>query len=189
MADIPSPFVEKRRTIVEGIFSKFETKANWFSYTKVEMEGRGEGVGQIQRDIRQVIKIRRYGVPALVVYLAAFLYALFAEWMWLIPLMWLLAIFIVFMGSKENRIMCQVTTNPQAIRWLCIKYAMTWIEALLLAVSMTALVLDHAIGLLIGLLFAVMRFTDSYRDRFIIKKLNEVEPDMPTYEQAIERMS
>lgn len=44
MADNPSSFVEKRRTIIEGIFSKFETGANRFSYTKEEMEdmkGRG----------------------------------------------------------------------------------------------------------------------------------------------------
>ncbi|QUE86299.1 hypothetical protein [Exiguobacterium alkaliphilum] len=143
----------------------------------------------MQRDVRQVIKIRRYGVPALIIYLAAFLYALFAEWMWLIPLMWLLAIFLIFMGTNEYRIMRHVATNPLAIKWLRIQYAMTWLEALLLAVSMTALVLDHSIGLLIGVLFAVMRFTDSYRDRLITKKLQAVEPDMPTYEQLIERMS
>ncbi len=143
----------------------------------------------MQRDVRQVIKIRRYGVPALIIYLAAFLYALFAQWMWLIPLMWLLAIFLIFMGTNEYRIMRHVATNPLAIKWLRIQYAMTWLEALLLAVSMTALVLDHSIGLLIGVLFAVIRFTDSYRDRLITKQLQAVEPDMPTYEQLIERMS
>ncbi|MFN4214678.1 hypothetical protein [Exiguobacterium sp.] len=144
---------------------------------------------QVQRNVRQIIQIRRYGAPALIVYFAAFLYALFVEWMWLIPLMWILAMFLIFMGTNEYRIMRHVATNPQAIKWLRIQYAMTWLEALLLAVSMTALVLDQTIGLLIGVLFAVMRFTDSYRDHLITMKLKVVEPDIPTYEQLIERMS
>lgn len=41
LSDNPSPFVEKRRTIVEGIFSKFETEVKQFSYTKEEMEKEG----------------------------------------------------------------------------------------------------------------------------------------------------
>lgn len=146
-------------------------------------------MGKIQHDVRQVITIRRYGFPASMFYVVVFLYALFVERMWMIPLMWLLAIFLIFMGGNEYRIMRHVVANPLAIKWLRIQYAMTWLEALLLAASMTALVLDHSIGLLIGVFFALMRFTDSYRDRLLTKKLQAVEPDIPTYEQLIERMS
>lgn len=48
-------------------------------------------------------------------YVVVFLYALFVERMWMIPLMWLLAIFLIFMGGNEYRIMRHVAANPLAI--------------------------------------------------------------------------
>ncbi|TCI24370.1 MULTISPECIES: hypothetical protein [unclassified Exiguobacterium] len=143
---------------------------------------------QVRHDVKRVVNIRRYGVPIWIVYMATFLFALFFEQIWLIPLMWLLAIFLIIMGNKEYRIMRHFAETFQTLKLLRIQYAMTWLDALLLSTSMTALVLNHSIGFLIGALFAMMRFTDSYRDRLIRNKLKAVDPDMPTYDQVIERM-
>ncbi|MCT4782728.1 MULTISPECIES: hypothetical protein [Exiguobacterium] len=140
-------------------------------------------------DIQQMITLRKYGFTILIVYLTFFLLALFFERMLLIPLTLLLTFLLLVMGNKEYRIMRRLTVHARAIKWLRIQYVTTWLEALLLSIVMTTLVFDYTIGFITGMIFAVIQSTNSIRSRFITNKLKAVEPNLPTFDQLIERMS
>ncbi|WP_214890378.1 hypothetical protein [Exiguobacterium sp. s142] len=143
---------------------------------------------QLQKEIQWVKRIQRFGVPLLVVYVTSLVVSLFFERMLLIPLMWTVAVFLVVMGHKQYRILRQFSTRPKGLQWLKIEYADTWISAILMGTFMTTLLTTESFGFLIGGVFGIWGLTESYRKRWIVRKLKAYDPDMPTYDQVIERM-
>ncbi|TCI34028.1 MULTISPECIES: hypothetical protein [unclassified Exiguobacterium] len=143
---------------------------------------------QLQKEILWVKRIQRFGVPLLVVYVTSLVVSLFFERMLLIPLMWTVAVFLVVMGHQQYRILRQFSTRPKGLQWLKIEYADTWISAILMGTFMTTLLTTESFGFLIGGVFGIWGLTESYRKRLIVRKLKAYDPDMPTYDQVIERM-
>lgn len=144
---------------------------------------------QLQKEIQWMKRIQRFGVPLFVVYVTLFVVFLFFERMLLIPLMWTLAMFLIFMGHKQYRLLRHVSTHPKSLQWLKIECADTWIGALLMGTFMTTLLTTESLGFLIGVVFAVWGLTEPYRKRVIVRKVRTYDPDMPTYDQVIERMN
>lgn len=151
---------------------------------------RGERMeNQIQQEVRWVKRIRRIGVPVIVLYILSMIVALLFEKMLLIPLMWTVAVFLTFMGHKQYRLLRHVSTHPKSLQWLKVEYADTWISALLMGTFMTALLTMESLGIVIGFLFGIWGLTANHRKRFIERQLKKHDPHAPTYEELIERMS
>ncbi|RHB48494.1 hypothetical protein [Exiguobacterium sp. AM39-5BH] len=144
---------------------------------------------QIQQEVRWVKRIRRIGVPVLVLYILSMIVALLFEKMLLIPLMWSVALFLIFMGHTQYRLFRHFSTHPKSLRWLQVEYADTWISAILMGTFMTTLLTTESLGFRIGFLFGIWGLTEKYRSRIIARQLKQYDPDIPTYDEVIERMS
>lgn len=143
----------------------------------------------IQKEVQSIRRIRRFGGMVLGMYILFMIIALLFEKMLLIPLMWTVAMFLIFMGHKQYRLLRRVTSHPKSIFWLKIEYADTWISALLLGMFMTTLLTTESLGVGVGGLLGIWGLTDTYRSRIIARKLKQYDPDVPTYNEVIERMS
>lgn len=144
---------------------------------------------QIQQEVRWVKRIRRIGVPVLVLYILSMIVALLFEKMLLIPLMWSVALFLIFTGHTQYRLLRHFSTHPKSLRWLQVEYADTWISAILMGTFMTTLLTTESLGFGIGFLFGIWGLTEKYRSRIIARQLKQYDPDIPTYDEVIERMS
>ncbi|TCI51880.1 hypothetical protein EVJ24_12145 [Exiguobacterium sp. SH1S21] len=140
----------------------------------------------MERDVRWVQRMRRYGAPVLILYVTAFIVALLLEKMWLIPIIGSLSFIIIVTGYKEMRIMWRMTEQPKAHRILMIQYVFEWVDAILLTVLMVTLLTAEELGLLIGLFFGIWGVLSPLRQKWFVKKLKQVEPELPTYEEVIE---
>ena len=144
---------------------------------------------QIQQEVRWVKRIRRIGVPVIVLYILSMIVALLFEKMLLIPLMWTVALFMIFMGHTQYRLFRHFSTHPKSLRWLQVEYVDTWISAILMGTFMTTLLTTESLGFGIGLLFGIWGLTANHRKRFIERQLKRHDPHAPTYEELMERMS
>lgn len=140
----------------------------------------------MERDVRWVQRMRRYGAPVLILYVTAFIVALLLEKMWLIPIMGSLSLLIVLMGYQEMRIMRKMTEHAKAHRILRLQYIFEWVDALLLTTLMLTLLTAEDLGLLIGLFFGIWGVLSPIRQKWFSKKLKQVEPELPTYEEVVE---
>ncbi len=150
--------------------------------------GGEEMEGHIQREVQSIKRIRRFGGPILVIYIIVLIVALLFEKMLMIPLMWTVAVFLILMGHKEYRLLSHVSTHLKSVQWLKVKYADTWISGLLMGTFMTTLLTTESLGFGIGLLFGIWGLTENYRKRFIERQLKRHDPQLPTYDEVIERM-
>lgn len=140
----------------------------------------------MERDVRWIQRMRRYGAPVLILYITAFIVALFLEKMWLIPIMGSLSLLIILMGYQEMRIMRKMTEHAEAHRILRLQHIFEWVDAILLTTLMLTLLTAEELGLLIGLFFGIWGVLSPIRQKWFVKKLKQVEPELPTYEEVIE---
>jgi len=140
----------------------------------------------MERDVRWVQRMRRYGAPVLILYVTAVIVALLLEKMWLIPIMGSVSFIIVVTGYKEMRIMWRVTEHPKAHRILMLQFVFELLDALLLTTLMVTLLTAEDLGLLIGLFFGIWGVLSPIRRKWFVKKLKQVGPELPTYEEVIE---
>lgn len=143
----------------------------------------------IQQEVQSIKRIQRFGGVVLGIYILLMMIALLFEKMLLIPLMWTVAVFLIFMGHKRYRLLRRISTQPKSLQWLRIEYADTWIGALLMGTFMTTLLTMESLGFGIGFLLGIWGLTENYRKRFIERQLKRHDPHVPTYEELIERMS
>lgn len=143
----------------------------------------------IQQEVQSIKRIQRFGGAVLGIYILLMLIALLFEKMLLIPLMWSVAVFLIFMGHKQYRLLRHVSTHPKSLQWLRIEYVDTWIGALLMGTFMTTLLTTESLGFWIGFLLGTWGLTATYRARIIARNLKRYDPDVPTYEELMERMS
>lgn len=140
----------------------------------------------MERDVKWIQQMRRYSVPVLILYVTAVIVALLLEKMWLIPIMGSVSFIIIATGYKEMRIMWRMTEHPKAHRILILQYVFELMDAFLLTTLMVTLLTAEDLGLLIGLFFGIWGALSPIRQKWFVKKLKQVEPEMPTYEEVIE---
>lgn len=143
----------------------------------------------IQKEVQSIKRIQRFGGAVLGIYILLMIVALLFEKMLLIPLMWTIAVFLIFMGHKQYRLLRYVSTHSKSLQWLKVEYADTWISAMLMGTFMTTLLTTESLGFGIGLLFGIWGLTANHRKRFIERQLKKHDPHAPTYEELMERMS
>ncbi|MCT4787360.1 hypothetical protein ACFQO8_13760 [Exiguobacterium aestuarii] len=141
----------------------------------------------MEQDVKWVQRMRRYAVPVLILYVTAVIVALLLEKMWLIPIMVSVSVLIVVMGFQEMRIMWRMTQHPKAHRILIIQYVFEWVDAILLTTLMVTLLTSEEFGLVIGLFFGIWGVLSPFRQKWFTKQLKQIDPELPTYEEVIER--
>ncbi|QUP86763.1 hypothetical protein KD909_12650 [Exiguobacterium sp. PFWT01] len=140
----------------------------------------------MEQDVKWMRRMRRYAIPILILYVTAIIVALLLERMWLIPIMVSVSVIIVVMGYQEMRIMWRMTENPKAHRILIFQYVFEWVDAILLTALMVTLLTTGDFGLMIGLFFGIWGVLSPIRQKWFTKKLNQIDPELPTYEEVLE---
>ncbi|WP_214822384.1 MULTISPECIES: hypothetical protein [unclassified Exiguobacterium] len=141
----------------------------------------------MEQDVKWVQRMRRYAVPILILYVTAVIVALLLEKMWLIPIMVSVSVIIVVMGFQEMRIMWRMTKHQKAHRILIFQYLFEWVDAMLLTTLMVTLLTSEEFGLVIGLFFGIWGVLSPFRQKWFTKQLKQIDPELPTYEEVIER--
>lgn len=139
----------------------------------------------LSKEVKGIVRLRSWILPFFLVYIASFIYAMFTDWLWILPMTLCLSLLVFYTGYRKYRVSRLLSTQESVHRLLKWELALDGFGVILMLVFALALIKFGDVGFYVGILFSIWTLTETKREKYLEEKIQQFDPSMPKYREVI----